>query len=76
MKEATAAFIKWRSQFRPNGSSRGLSTMPGTIHHVDMLLKDMKAPLPFLSLIPDWLLTINPGRYKKVRRKIVRRNIE
>jgi len=76
MKEATAAFIKWRSQFRPNGSSSGLSTMPGTIHHVDMLLKDMKAPLPFLSLIPDWLLTINPGRYKKVRRKILRRNIE
>jgi len=76
MKEATAAFIKWRSKFRPNGSSRGLSTMPGTIHHVDMLLKDMKAPLPFLSLIPDWLLTINPGRYKKVRRKIVRRNVE
>jgi len=76
MKESTAAFIKWRSKFRPNGSSRGLSTMPGTIHHVDMLLKDMKAPLPFLSLIPDWLLTINPGRYKKLRKKILRRNFE
>lgn len=68
------AFIKWRSNFRPNGASRGLSTMPGTIHHVDMLLKDMKAPLPFSSLIPDWLLTINPARYKKVRKKITERN--
>ena len=67
-------FIKWRSQFRQNAISRGLSTMPGTIHHVDMLLKDMKAPLPFFSLIPDWLVTINPARYKKVRTKIIRRN--
>jgi cation diffusion facilitator CzcD-associated flavoprotein CzcO len=72
--EETTAFIKWRSQFRPNGSSSGLSTMPGTIHHVDMLLKDMNASLPFFSLIPDWLVTINPGRYKKVRKKIVQRN--
>jgi dimethylaniline monooxygenase (N-oxide forming) len=72
--QETTAFIKWRSQFRPNGSSSGLSTMPGTIHHVDMLLKDMNASLPFFSLIPDWLLTINPGRYKKVRKKIVKRN--
>ncbi|HLA52180.1 MAG TPA: NAD(P)-binding domain-containing protein [Flavitalea sp.] len=67
-------FIKWRSQYRQNAICRGLSTMPGTIHHVDMLLKDMKAPLPFLSLIPDWLLTINPARYKKVRAKIIKRN--
>jgi hypothetical protein len=48
--------------------------MPGTIHHVEMLLKEMKAPLPFLSLIPDWLVTINPARYKKVRKKIISRN--
>jgi cation diffusion facilitator CzcD-associated flavoprotein CzcO len=67
-------FIKWRSQYRQNALSRGLSTMPGTIHHVDMLLKDMKAPLPFFSLIPDWLITINPGRYKKVKAKVLKRN--
>lgn len=67
-------FLKWRSQFRQNSACRGLSTMPGTIHHVDTLLKDMKAPLPFFSLIPDWLVTINPGRYKKVRKKIINRN--
>lgn len=73
IQEGTA-FIKWRSQFRQNAASRGLSTMPGTVHHVDMLLKDMKAPLPFLSLIPDWLVTINPARYKKVRNKIINRN--
>ena len=68
------AFIKWRSQFRPNSASRGLSTMPGTIQHVDLLLKDMNAPMPFLSLIPDWLLTSNPARYAPLRRKIVARN--
>jgi dimethylaniline monooxygenase (N-oxide forming) len=67
-------FIKWRSQFRQNSACRGLGTMPGTIHHIDMLLKDMKAPLPFLSLIPDWLVTINPARYKKVKNKILSRN--
>jgi dimethylaniline monooxygenase (N-oxide forming) len=67
-------FIKWRSQYRHNALSRGLSTMPGTIQHVDLLLRDMKAPLPLRSLIPDWLLTIDPGRYKKVRMKIVGRN--
>ena len=75
IKEGTE-FIKWRLKFRPNGASRGLSTMPGTIHHVDMLLKDMNTPLPFFSLIPDWLLTINPGRYKKIRKKIIRKNKE
>jgi cation diffusion facilitator CzcD-associated flavoprotein CzcO len=75
MREATEAFLKWRSQFRLKGSSSGLSTMPGTIHHVDMLLKDMRAPMPFFSLIPDWLLTINPSRYRQLRRKIVKRNI-
>jgi len=69
-----AEFLRWRAQFRPNGASRGLSTMPGTIHHVDMLLREMKAPLPFFSLIPDWLVTINPGRYRKVRRKVIGRN--
>jgi cation diffusion facilitator CzcD-associated flavoprotein CzcO len=67
-------FIKWRSRFRQNASTSGLSTMPGTIHHVDMLLRDMKAPLPFFSLIPDWLVTINPGRYKQVRKKIIKAN--
>lgn len=67
-------YIKWRSQFRLNAFSRGLGAMPGTIHHVDILLKDMKAPLPFLSLIPDWLITSDPKRYKKVRAKIVARN--
>ncbi|HLP39478.1 flavin-containing monooxygenase [Lacibacter sp.] len=67
-------FIRWRSTFRPNGASRGLSTMPGTIHHVDMLLKEMNAPLPFWSLLPDWLLIIKPSRYKKLRKKIIRRN--
>lgn len=69
-----AEFIKWRSQFRQNGSTSGLSTMPGTIHHVDMLLRDMNAPLPFFSLIPDWLVTINPARYNKVRKKILSGN--
>jgi cation diffusion facilitator CzcD-associated flavoprotein CzcO len=73
IQEGTA-FINWRSNFRQNGASRGLSTMPGTIHHVDMLLKDMNASLPFFSLIPDWLVTINPARYKKIRKKVVQRN--
>jgi dimethylaniline monooxygenase (N-oxide forming) len=73
LQEGTG-FIRWRAQFRPNGASRGLSTMPGTIHHVDLLLREMKAPLSFFSLIPDWLLTINPGRYKKIRKKLVGRN--
>lgn len=69
-------FIRWRSQFRQQGAASGLSTMPGTIHHVDELLRDMNASLPFFSLIPDWLMTIKPGRYKKVRNKIIRRNQE
>ncbi len=73
VKEGTG-FIRWRSQFRQSGACRGLNTMPGTIHHVDMLLKEMKAPLPFFSLIPDWLVTINPARYKKLRKKILQRN--
>jgi hypothetical protein len=73
IKEGTE-FIKRRSRFRLNGASRGLSTMPGTIHHVDMLLKDMNASLAFFSLIPDWLLTINPARYKKLRKKVIQRN--
>jgi len=67
-------FIRWRMNFRQNSTSRGLSTMPGTIHHVDMLLKEMKASLPFFSLIPDWLLTINPARYRQLREKIIGRN--
>ena len=73
VKEGTE-FIRWRSQFRLHAASRGLSTMPGTVHHVDQLLKDMKAPLPFFSLIPDWLVTTNPKRYKKLRKKIIKRN--
>lgn len=73
LKEGTE-FIRWRSTFRPNGASRGLSTMPGTIHHVDMLLKEMNASLPFWSLLPDWLLIIKPSRYKKLRRKVIQRN--
>lgn len=73
IKEGTE-FIKWRSQFRRNAASRGLSTMPGTVHHVDRLLKDMNASLPFFSLIPDWLITTKPGRYKKIRKKILKRN--
>jgi len=67
-------FVRWRAHFRPNGASRGLSTMPGTIHHVDMLLKEMNASLPFFSLIPDWLVTINPARYKQIRKKVIQRN--
>ncbi|GHN02275.1 monooxygenase [Cytophagales bacterium WSM2-2] len=67
-------FIAWRSGFRLNASSRGLSVMPSTIYHVDQLLDDMKAPLPLSSLIPDWLVTVNPGRYKQIREKLLRRN--
>jgi dimethylaniline monooxygenase (N-oxide forming) len=73
LKEATG-FIRWRSQFRMKGAACGLSTMPGTIHHVDVLLKDMNASLPFLSLIADWLVVINPARYNQLRKKIVHRN--
>ncbi len=73
IKEGTE-FIRWRSQFRQNSALRGLSVMPGTIQHVDRLLKEMNAPLPFLSLIPDWLVIINPARYKKLRRKVIQRN--
>jgi dimethylaniline monooxygenase (N-oxide forming) len=73
LKEGTE-FIKWRSQFRMNGALSGLSIMPGTIHHVDLLLKEMNAPMSLLSLIPDWLVTSNPGRYKKLRKKIIKRN--
>ncbi|HVU98626.1 MAG TPA: NAD(P)-binding domain-containing protein [Puia sp.] len=72
--KAGTEFIQWRSRYRQQGSASGLSTMPGTIHHVDTLLRDMDAALPFFSLIPDWLLTIKPGRYKRVRKKIVARN--
>jgi dimethylaniline monooxygenase (N-oxide forming) len=73
LKEGTA-FIEWRSRFRQNGASRGLSTMPGTIHHVDLLMKDMNVSLPIWSLIPDWLVVNTPARYKKLRKKIVQRN--
>lgn len=73
VKEGTE-FLKWRLQFRPQGALRGLNTTPGTIQHVDMLLKEMNAPLPFLSLIPDWLVIINSTRYKKLRKKIIQRN--
>jgi dimethylaniline monooxygenase (N-oxide forming) len=73
VKEGTE-FIRWRARFRSNSASRGLSTMPGTIHHVDMLLKEMNAPLPFFSLIPDWLMIINPSRYKQIRKKVIQRN--
>jgi dimethylaniline monooxygenase (N-oxide forming) len=73
IKEGTE-FIKWRAQYRSKCSYHSLNIMPGTIHHVDMLLKDMNAPLPFLSLIPDWLVLTTPTRYKKLRKKIVRRN--
>jgi cation diffusion facilitator CzcD-associated flavoprotein CzcO len=73
IKEGTD-FLKWRSQFRFNSASRGLSTMPGTIHHIDILLKDMNASLPFYSMIPDWLVLTHPGRYKKVRKKVIARN--
>jgi dimethylaniline monooxygenase (N-oxide forming) len=66
-------FIQWRSRFRPKGSSRCLNLGPGSIQHVDTLLRDMNSSLPFLSLVPDWLVTINPGRYKKVKEKIIRK---
>lgn len=67
-------FLKWRSSFRLNSSTRGLSVMPSTIHHVDMLLNDMNAPLSFTSLIPDWLVIVSPSRYKKIRKKLLQRN--
>lgn len=74
IEKAGREFIRWRSQFRQQGSVSGLSTMPGTIHHVDCLLRDMNASLPLRSLIPDWLLVIKPGRYAEVRKKIIARN--
>jgi len=67
-------FIRWRSQYRMNGASSGLSTMPGTMHHIDLLLKEMDASLPLLSLIPDWLVLTTPSRYKKTRNKVIARN--
>jgi dimethylaniline monooxygenase (N-oxide forming) len=69
-------FIQWRSQFRPKGSSRCLNLGPGSIQHVDALLKDMKASLPLFSLVPDWLVTINPARYRKVKEKIIKRTLK
>ncbi len=67
-------FLSWRSQFRMNGFTRGLTVMPSTVHYVDTLMKDMKASLPFYSLIPDWLVVLDPARYKKVKVKIMKRN--
>jgi dimethylaniline monooxygenase (N-oxide forming) len=67
-------FLKWISNFRMKGASKGLSVGPCAMHTVDRLLKDMGAKLSLLSLIPDWLVTISPGRYQKVKQKIMRRN--
>lgn len=74
IEQEADAFIKWRSQFRQNGAISGLSTMPGTIHHVDQLLKDMGTALPFMSLVPDWLVMSDPKRYRSLRKKIISRN--
>jgi len=67
-------FMHWRGQFRMNGFTKGLTVMPNSLHYVDTLMKDMKAGLPFYSLIPEWLVVTDPSRYKQVKVKIMKRS--
>lgn len=68
-------FINWRMTFRMKGDPRAISVAPWSIKHVDQLLKDMKVSLPLLSLIPDWLIVLEPSRYKKLKQKIMLRSV-
>lgn len=68
-------FIHWRQRFRKKGDPRAISVAPWSIKHVDLLMKDMKASLPLLPLILDWLVVIEPSRYKKVKQKIIQRSL-
>jgi dimethylaniline monooxygenase (N-oxide forming) len=72
--EEGTSFLKWRSGFRTKSSSKGLSTIPGSIQHVDLLMKDMKVSLPFFSLLADWLILTKPSRYKSAKDKVMQRN--
>jgi cation diffusion facilitator CzcD-associated flavoprotein CzcO len=67
-------FHTWRAQFRMNGFTKGLTVMPHSLHYVDTLMKDMKASLPLHSLIQDWLVVLEPSRYKRVKVKVMKRN--
>jgi hypothetical protein len=69
-------FMDWRGQFRMNGFTKGLTVMPSSLHYVDTLMKDMKAGLPFYSLIPEWLVVTDPSRYKQVKIKIMKRSCD
>lgn len=69
----TQQYNEWRRRHRMNGHCRGLSSGPFSIHYVDTLMKDMRATLPLHAKIPDWLLVIDPKRYKKVKDKIMKR---
>lgn len=66
-------YNEWRCQHRMKAHCRGLSSGPFSIHYVDTLMKDMNATLPIYAKIPDWLLVIDPSRYKKVKDKIMKR---
>ncbi len=51
-----------------------VTVMPHSLHYVDTLMKDMKASLPLHALIPDWLVELEPSRYKSVKGKVMKRN--
>lgn len=74
MKLQVTEHLNWRRQFRQNALYKNASVYPFNITYVDQLLKDMKAKLPFGSLLSEWLVVVEPAHYAPVKQKIMRRN--
>lgn len=74
MKSQIIEHLNWRRQFRQNALYKNASVYPFNITYVDQLLKDMKAKLPFASLLSEWLVVIEPSNYAPVKQKIKQRN--
>lgn len=73
MKNQIREHLEWRTDHRKNALFRNATVWPFNLTYVDWLLKDMKAKLPLGKRLSEWLKVVDPGNYKGVKKKIMRR---
>lgn len=65
--------LAWMKERTDGKHSKGTNIIPFSLHHIDELMRDMNLQLNVLTRFKQWLLPGNPGDYKVVTTKLLKR---
>lgn len=74
MDNAIDRRLTWMEERTQGRHARGTSVVPFSLHNVDELLHDLHADVGHLTRLREWALPVRPAAYRRVLRRLRRRN--